>query len=180
MASAAACAQEPPPALQPAGRQPPVGQQPVPAVPATAPSAAARPAATQPSAPTDRPATQPAAAVAAAVLLPPEQVLAQMPRLFADLSAAEPAVREAARSALMGMSRQDLPAFEKLVRDNVPLAPAQAAVLREIVTHVFLAGEEYPPAPAARGSSACRWSPSPSCPGPPATGVTSRRPPPSD
>lgn len=67
-----------------------------------------------------------------------------MPRLFADLANADPAIRENARVGLMGASRIDLGAFEKIVRENLPLVPAQAAVLKEIVTHAYLAGEEYP------------------------------------
>jgi hypothetical protein len=66
-----------------------------------------------------------------------------MRQWFAELDDADSAVREAARMKLMGMRRQDLPAFQKLVGDSLPLMPSQAAVLRQIVTHVYLAGDDY-------------------------------------
>ena len=66
-----------------------------------------------------------------------------MRQWFADLDDADSSVREQARVKLMGMRRRDLPAFQKLIEDSRPLMPAQAAVLRQIVTHVYLAGEEY-------------------------------------
>jgi hypothetical protein len=82
---------------------------------------------------------------------PPEQkknegpggTVASLRQSFADLDDADAAVREAARLKLMGMRRQELPAFQKLVQESQPLAPSQAAVLRQIVTHVYLAGEKY-------------------------------------
>jgi hypothetical protein len=66
-----------------------------------------------------------------------------MRQWFADLDDPDASVREQARVALMGMKRRDLPAFQKLVGDSRPLAPAQAAVLRQLVMHVYLAGEPY-------------------------------------
>src|SRR3954452_20714539 len=69
--------------------------------------------------------------------------LASMRQWFAELDDTDASVRESARLKLMGMRRQDLPAFQKLVRDSLPLVPSQAAVLRQIVTHVYLAGEPY-------------------------------------
>jgi hypothetical protein len=62
---------------------------------------------------------------------------------FAELGDADAPVREAARRNLMGMRREDLAAFRDTVRESLPLVPSQAAVLRQIVTHVFLAGEPY-------------------------------------
>lgn len=62
---------------------------------------------------------------------------------FEELDDADAAVREAARLKLMGMRREDLPAFKTLVQESLPLMPSQAAVLRQIVTHVFLTGEKY-------------------------------------
>jgi hypothetical protein len=79
----------------------------------------------------------------------PKQQAAERPEIvamrqwFAELDDADSAVREAARMKLMGMRRQDLPAFQKLVADSLPLMPSQAAVLRQVVTHVYLAGDEY-------------------------------------
>ena len=81
------------------------------------------------------------AGIAAAAADRPEVVA--MRQWFAELDDADAGVREAARTKLMGMRRQDLPAFRKLVGESLPLAPAQAAVLRQVVTHVYLAGEEY-------------------------------------
>jgi hypothetical protein len=72
---------------------------------------------------------------------PPE--MAAIWRWFEELDDADGAVREAARLKLMGMRRQDLPAFQRLVQENLPLMPSQAAVLRQIVMHVYLAGEKY-------------------------------------
>jgi hypothetical protein len=69
--------------------------------------------------------------------------VAAMRQAFGELDDTDAAVREAARLKLMGLRRQDLPAFQKLVQDSLPLMPAQAAVLRQIVTHVYLAGETY-------------------------------------
>ena len=98
----------------------------------------------------------PFAAVFAAVVLAPALLplraaaepaerpeVVAMRQWFAELDDADAGVREAARMKLMGMRRQDLPAFRKLVEGNLPLAPSQAAVLRQIVTHVYLAGDEY-------------------------------------
>jgi hypothetical protein len=62
---------------------------------------------------------------------------------FDDLGDSDPDVRDAARVSLMGMERRYLPTLEKLVEKNRPLLPSQAVVLRQIVTHVYLAGEPY-------------------------------------
>jgi len=69
--------------------------------------------------------------------------IAQIRQWFSDLDDPDASVREQARVGLMGMKRRDLPAFQKLVTDSRPLAPAQAAVLRQLVMHVYLAGEPY-------------------------------------
>jgi len=63
--------------------------------------------------------------------------------LFTKLADRDPNVREQARIDLMGLTRSDLPALKEYVRAHRPLAPSQAAALREIVTHVYLAGEPY-------------------------------------
>jgi hypothetical protein len=67
-----------------------------------------------------------------------------MRQWFDELDDPDASVRDSARLKLMGMRRQDLPAFQKLVQGNLPLQPSQAAVLRQIVTHVYLAGDYYP------------------------------------
>ena len=74
---------------------------------------------------------------------PARPELASMRQWFADLDDADASVREAARRNLMGMRRGDLPAFRQLVQESQPLQPAQAAVLKQIVTHVFLSGDTY-------------------------------------
>lgn len=90
------------------------------------------------------PASPAGPATAPATLPSSADVRAQLPKLFADLANSDPAVRETARLSLMGVARPDLSAFEKVVRENLPLVPAQAAVLREIVTHAYLASDGYP------------------------------------
>ena len=63
--------------------------------------------------------------------------------LFSKLADRDPGVRDQARSDLMGLSRADLPLLRKYVQEHRPLAPSQAAALREIVVQVFMAGESY-------------------------------------
>jgi len=77
-----------------------------------------------------RPATQPASP-------------AQLQTWFKDLAASDAVARERAYSALLGITRQDLPALRDIVERSRPIAPSQGASLREIVTHVFLTGEPY-------------------------------------
>ena len=69
--------------------------------------------------------------------------IAAMRRWFAELDDSDATVREQARVNLMGMHRRDLPSFRRLVEESRPLAPGQAAVLRQLVTHVYLAGKPY-------------------------------------
>lgn len=92
-------------------------------------AAADAPPATQP---TTRPAEDHADAYAA-----------KIGKWWSELSDRDPAVREAARTGLMGLSPQDLPVLRKWVVDTRPAMPAQAVVLREIVTQVFLSGDTY-------------------------------------
>jgi len=97
----------------------------------------------QPEKPATPPANAPAEKPAAGKDDDPRGAVASLRQSFAELDDADAAVREAARLKLMGMRRQDLASFQKLVQESQPLAPAQAAVLRQIVTHVYLAGEKY-------------------------------------
>ena len=94
----------------------------------------------QPERPAGRDAERPAGRRPAPGERPAASVLGQW---FAELADADAAVRDAARMKLMGMRREDLAAFEGVVRESLPLMPSQAAVLRRIVTHVFLTGEPY-------------------------------------
>jgi len=64
--------------------------------------------------------------------------------LFAKLADRDPAARDQARLDLMELTRADLPELRRCVKEHRPLAPSQAAVLRDIVTQVYLAGERYP------------------------------------
>lgn len=67
----------------------------------------------------------------------------QLAQWLADLAHNSPAVREAARLHLMGMSRRQLEVFQDIVARHQPLLPAQAATLREIVLHAYAAEEPY-------------------------------------
>ena len=80
-------------------------------------------------------------------------------RSFADLANSDPAVRSEALTQLMGLSADDLPTLKKIVHECGPLAPAQASVLRQIVTQAYLAGEDYHGDPAV-GFLGVRMEPS--------------------
>ena len=71
-------------------------------------------------------------------------VEAKMRKAFADLAHSEANVRDAARAELMSFERRYLPILQRIVEQSRPLLPSQAAVLRQIVIHVYLAGEPYP------------------------------------
>ena len=60
-------------------------------------------------------------------------------RAFDRLADPDPDVRAAARDQLMGLSRPGLAKLLDVVRAARPVRPAQAAVLYDIVRHVFLA-----------------------------------------
>ncbi len=60
-----------------------------------------------------------------------------------DLSNMDDATREQARIELMGIARDDLPLLRRIVTEMRPLQPNQNAVLRDVVEHVYLAGEAY-------------------------------------
>ncbi len=69
--------------------------------------------------------------------------VSDMRRAFADLGDSDAAVRDAALATLTSLGRDSLPVLLRLVEQSRPLLPSQAAVLRQIVTHVYLAGEPY-------------------------------------
>jgi hypothetical protein len=102
--------------------------------------AADRPATTAPATtrPTDRLGT-----TAPAATRPTDRLVA-IKRMLAELSAESPETREAARVALMGLKRQELPLLRRAVKESLPLDPDQVSVLRDIVTQVYLAGDIYP------------------------------------
>jgi hypothetical protein len=76
---------------------------------------------------------------------------------YLQLADRDPEVRERARIDLMGIQRKDLPALEKVVAENRPVQPSQAAVLRDIVRHVYIAGEPYQAASSSSGFLGMRW-----------------------
>jgi len=91
------------------------------------------------------PAAPPGARTAAQPQDPPKEPAeaAAMRKALAELDDDDASVREQGRVRLMGMRREHLPTFQKIVRENLPLTPSQAAVLRPIVQHVYLSGETY-------------------------------------
>lgn len=80
-------------------------------------------------------ATKPAAAA---------DKVAPVKALIEQLASDKFQTREAARVALMGVKRADLGLIREAVVRSLPLAPSQVAALRDIVTHVYLTGHEYP------------------------------------
>lgn len=66
-----------------------------------------------------------------------------MARSLSDLASPDAEVREVARTQLMRLTRPDLNSLQRLVERSQPLAPSQAAALRQIVREVYLAGEDY-------------------------------------
>lgn len=80
----------------------------------------------QPKKPTTQPASEPA-----------------IQALFNDLAASDAAVRGRALSALLELTRADLPGLRNVVERLRPVAPSQAGALRDVVTHVYLTGETY-------------------------------------
>jgi len=67
----------------------------------------------------------------------------QIARWLAALADADAAAREVAREELMALRREDLALLRAAAADVRPLAPSQAAVLREIVVQAYLSGEAY-------------------------------------
>lgn len=72
-----------------------------------------------------------------------EKIEAKIRHAFTELADGDAKVRDAARSELMGIERRYLPELRRIVEQTRPLLPSQATVLRQIVTHVYLAGEPY-------------------------------------
>jgi hypothetical protein len=81
-----------------------------------------------------QPASQPA---------PAQQSLDAVRTWYVQLADRDPETRERARINLMGIKRKDLAALEKVVAESRPVQASQAAVLYDIVTHVYMAGEPY-------------------------------------
>jgi len=68
---------------------------------------------------------------------------AQLQRWFSELGASDAAVRERASSAMLELTRGELPLLRRVVERSRPVSPAQAGALREAVSHVYLSAEIY-------------------------------------
>ena len=77
-----------------------------------------------------KPATQPVAE-------------AQLQKWFNELGASDAAVRERATTAMLELTRAELPALRRVVERSRPVSPAQAGALRDLVAHVYLSAEIY-------------------------------------
>src|SRR5438034_61758 len=69
--------------------------------------------------------------------------LASAKRLLSELASDTYQTRETARIALMGMKRSELSVLREAVKQSQPLEPSQVAVLHDIVTQIYLAGDDY-------------------------------------
>jgi hypothetical protein len=87
----------------------------------------------------------------------PEERVAAIRGWVRDLGNGDSAVRDRARVELMGISRGELERLRQVVAQSRPLAPDQIAMLQEIVTHVYLAGE-YDEGAEERGFLGVRMS----------------------
>lgn len=81
-------------------------------------------------------------------LPPPPADLSLIRSTFANLSSADATVRAQSLTWLLSLRSADLPSLQKVVEAARPLAPAQAMVLRQIVTQVYLSGQGYESIPA--------------------------------
>lgn len=70
---------------------------------------------------------------------------------FQRLGDRDPDVREQARIELMGLHRSKLDALRAVVEKARFVSPEQASVLRDIVVHVYMAGEPQPPDESPNG-----------------------------
>ena len=108
--------------------------------------------------PATAPATQPAAPDEAPV--PEEEVQvhpkwqsrkspsqhvtdAKLQAWFNDLGASDAAVRDRATTAMLDLTRDELPALRRVVERSRPVFPSQVGALRDIVAHVYLSAEIY-------------------------------------
>ena len=83
---------------------------------------------------------------------------ALLKNLIAQLGSDNPQLRDEARVQLMGLQRADLPALRAAALAQSPLLPGQVEQLREVVTQVYLSGEDYHKNPAdPRGFAGLRW-----------------------
>ena len=64
-----------------------------------------------------------------------------IPPMLAQLASDDPAIRDQAEQQLMALSPEDLLPLRQAIQTALPLHPGEARLLQEIVTHVFLSGE---------------------------------------
>ena len=69
--------------------------------------------------------------------------LADVRSMLVGLASEDSEKREEARLELLGLQRSDLATLREAIRLTMPLEPSQRAVLRDIVTHVYLVGDTY-------------------------------------
>jgi hypothetical protein len=67
----------------------------------------------------------------------------QLRRMFLELDHPDGRMREKARERLMELRRGDLPALAEVIGEFRPLEPQTVALLKEIVTHVYLSEDNY-------------------------------------
>lgn len=91
--------------------------------------------------PSPAPTSRPAPTSAPAPVTAERKI--QLQKLYADLADPDPSVRMAARFDLLKMNIAELDVFRQIVLDAGKPQPAQAIVLRGIVTHCILAHEPY-------------------------------------
>jgi hypothetical protein len=93
-----------------------------------------------------KPAATPKAAAAklAKPSTQPSPRVVKIQGLLGQLASDDFETRDAARVALMGLKRADLPDIREAIRRAAGLEPGQVVVLREVVTHVYLSGDPYP------------------------------------
>ena len=72
--------------------------------------------------------------------LPATRPVSQVQRWLEELTHPESAMREQARLQLMGLGREGLGELRETADRLRPLSPAQAAVLHDIVIHVYIGG----------------------------------------
>jgi hypothetical protein len=78
---------------------------------------------------------------------PATQSDSAVPRWLAQLASDDAFVRDAARKAMLGMTRAQLLELRQLVAEGEARLPSQRSALSEIVRHVYLATEPYPTTP---------------------------------
>jgi len=93
----------------------------------------------------DHPTTAPAYTIPAPTTQPVDPVqAARLRKLLVRLGDDDPDIRESARSALLSLSRTDLPTMRDVLKTMPTPAPGEIADLHDIAIHLFLSGEAYP------------------------------------